>query len=103
MSVQKQQRALPHLTEPHDSLRLGIQNLKDKAYVNHPVEAITSTCKAVYCFCAVPRETGGLQDADAEKLVRECFASKNTARQADPVKVRCCSLQTLLRSYMTVQ
>ncbi len=38
--LQKQQRALPHLTEPHDSLRLGVQTLKDKASVNHPVEAI---------------------------------------------------------------
>ena len=39
-TLQKQQRALPHLTEPHDSLRLGVQTLKDKASVNHPVEAI---------------------------------------------------------------
>ena len=39
-AVQQQQRALPHLTEPHDSLRLGVHTLKDKASVNHPVEAI---------------------------------------------------------------
>ena len=38
--LQKQQRALPHLTEPHDSLRLGVHTLKDRASTNHPVEAI---------------------------------------------------------------
>ena len=48
--LQKQQRALPHLTEPHDSLRLGVQTLKDKASVNHPVEAIEEQVAYLFLF-----------------------------------------------------
>ena len=38
--VQEGQKALPHLVEPHDTLRLGLCNLKDQASISHPVEAI---------------------------------------------------------------
>ena len=38
--VQDQQKSLPHLVKPHDTLRLGVRNLKDQASVSHPVEAI---------------------------------------------------------------
>ncbi len=54
--------------------------------------------------CAVPREAGGLQDADAEEPLWQRPPGQDTAGQADPVKVRCCSLQTfLMSSYMIVQ
>ena len=40
--LQDEQKSLPHLVEPHDTLRLGLRNLKDQASISHPVEAIQS-------------------------------------------------------------
>ncbi|BDA41886.1 probable proteasome maturation protein [Coccomyxa sp. Obi] len=36
----EEQKALPHMVHPHDTLRLGLGSLKDQASVVHPVEAI---------------------------------------------------------------
>lgn len=52
--LQKQQKALPHLTEPHDSLRLGVHTLKDRASVNHPVEAIEEQVPMLQCAHCIP-------------------------------------------------
>ncbi|KAK9909280.1 hypothetical protein WJX75_010019 [Coccomyxa subellipsoidea] len=35
-----EQKALPHMIQPHDTLRLGLSSLKDQASNVHPVEAI---------------------------------------------------------------
>ena len=37
--------------------------------------------------CAVPREAGGLQDADAEEPLWQRPPGQDTAGQADPIKV----------------
>ena len=97
-ALQKQQKALPHLTEPHDSLRLGVHTLKDRASTNHPVEAIEEQASRI-AYVVLHAYLSGCRQAAMQNLGKVLVRPDDVMCMQFPEKQEAFKMQMLKNLY----